>query len=567
MPPPYQPLYNLLNSDLASFNATLGSGGSTYPVLYSANLTLANANTGPQLVNTNYLIGVQTELQELKAMGAQAVMIEIGFPMLYEPFLTGQGQSQAAFVSFYQQVAAMVRAEGMKLIVENDTLLSSDVQAGWNTAPFYATLDWTAYQAARAADAVTVEQTLQPDYLVALEEPDTEAANTGQTNVDTSSGAASELSEILAGLQTYRQSGLQVGAGVGTWLYSFQSFIQNFVTQPMDFIDMHIYPVNNSYLPNALTIASTASAAGMPVTMSECWLNKVSNSELQTLSAEEVRARSVFSFWQPLDTYFLQTIASLANYTKMAFVAPTNSTYYWAYLGYNSQTYKLDPATLLSDENTQASNEMNLASYTSTAMTYYGMMVPYADKTAPSVPAGFSGNSNNATTAYLTWTGAADNIGAAGFYLLRNGRKVATTAELSYQDTGLTQGTTYTYELEAFDLAGNVSPPTASVQVRTREITPPTAPGNVTATAVSKKEISLAWTPSKDNSGIRYYLIFQGNSPSSLSQVATANGANTSSSVYYLTPGTTYYFAVEAQDDWGNISVMSNIASATTPSN
>ena len=75
VPPPYQPLYNLLNSDLASFNATLGSGGSTYPVLYSANLTLANANTGPQLVNTNYLIGVQTELQELKAMGAQAVMI------------------------------------------------------------------------------------------------------------------------------------------------------------------------------------------------------------------------------------------------------------------------------------------------------------------------------------------------------------------------------------------------------------------------------------------------------------------------------------------------------------
>ena len=564
VPSGYQALYNLLDTNLASFNATLGPGGATYPVLYSTNLTLANANTGPQLVSPDHMIGIQTELQELQAMGTQAVMIEVGFPMLYEPFLTGQGQSQAAFISFYQQVAAMVRAAGMKLIIENDTLLSNDVQAGWITAPFYATLDWTAYQAARAADAVTVEQTLQPDYLVVLEEPDTEAANTGQTNVNTSSGAASELSGILAGLQTYRSSGLKVGAGVGTWLGAFQSFIQSFVTEPMDFIDMHIYPINDSFLPNALTIASLASGAGMPVTMSECWLNKVSDSELTELSADEVRSRDVFSFWEPLDAYFFQTMASLANYTQMAFVAPTNSTYYWTYLGYNLQTYKLDPATLLSDENTQASTYMNLASYTSTAMTYYGFMVPYKDSTPPSAPTGFSGVSNNPTTAYLTWTGATDNIGVAGFYIFRDGKHVGTAGGLAYQDTGLTEGTTYTYKLEAFDLAGNISTPTAPVQVGTREVTPPTAPGNLTATAASKKQINLSWQPSQDNSGIRYYLIFQGSSPGSLSQVGTTSGTNTSHSVYYLTPGTTYYFGVEAQDDWGNISVMSNIASATT---
>ena len=84
----------------------------------------------------------------------------------------------------------MVRAAGLKLIVENDTLLVNDVQAGWNAAPFYATLDWAQYQQARAQTAVTVAQTMQPDYLVVVEEPDTEAANSGQNQANTPSGSA-----------------------------------------------------------------------------------------------------------------------------------------------------------------------------------------------------------------------------------------------------------------------------------------------------------------------------------------------------------------------------------------
>ncbi len=47
------------------------------------------------------------------------------------------------------------------------------------------------------------------------------------------------------------------------------------MTLPLDFIDMHIYPINRSYLANAQQIAATAAAAGKPVAMSECWLWKV----------------------------------------------------------------------------------------------------------------------------------------------------------------------------------------------------------------------------------------------------------------------------------------------------
>ena len=129
-------------------------------------------------------------------------------------------------------------------------------QSGWNVAPFYATLDWAEYQQARAQTAAVIAQTMQPDYMVVLEEPDTEAANSGQTNVNTPSGATAMLSQILTSVQQAGVPKTKLGAGVGTWLNGYLGFIQGFVALPVDFIDMHIYPVNDSFLPNALQIAA-----------------------------------------------------------------------------------------------------------------------------------------------------------------------------------------------------------------------------------------------------------------------------------------------------------------------
>jgi hypothetical protein len=303
----FQALYTSLDNYLVSFNTTLNSkwNGVKYPVLFTANLYNANANAGPQMINSGSVSAILAQLQELKAMGVQAVTVEVGFPMLYEPFFSSQTQYQQ-FVAFYQNLAVSVRAMGLKLIVENECLLNDQVTDSWNVAPFYASLNWTQYQAARAQTAVTIAQTMQPDYMVVLEEPDTEAAMSGQTEVNTVSGATSMLSQTLTALQTAGVSGTQLGAGVGTWLAGYQQFIQSFLTLPVNFIDMHVLPVNDSFLPNALTIASMAAAAGKPVTMTQTWLHKEADNELGVLSNDQILARDPFSFWAPLDTYFLQ---------------------------------------------------------------------------------------------------------------------------------------------------------------------------------------------------------------------------------------------------------------------
>jgi peptidoglycan hydrolase-like protein with peptidoglycan-binding domain len=57
----------------------------------------------------------------------------------------------------------------------------------------------------------------------------------------------------------------------------------------------------------------------------------------------------------------------------------------------------------------------------------------------------------------LSWTPSTDNIAVIGYTIYRNGAFLGTTANTTYIDTGLSAGTTYTYTIDAFDLAGNVS--------------------------------------------------------------------------------------------------------------
>jgi hypothetical protein len=516
VPATFQDLYTELDNYLVSFNATLGSGNaSAHPTLMTGSLKAANSNIGPQLLNGT--TGMQLQLNALKAMGAQAIMVEVGFPMLYGPFLTSQGQPYSAFVAYYQGVATAVRQAGLKLIVENDTLLRNDVQAGWATAPFYATLDWTQYQQARAQTALTIAQTMRPDYMVVVQEPNTESGNSGQSEVDTPHGSAAMLSQILARVQQSGVPGLKVGAGTATSTVNALSFIQQYVVLPVDFIDLHIYPVNRNYLPSALQIASIAAAAGKPVSMTECWLWKARDSEINVLTPDQIRGRDPFNFWAPLDAHFIQTMQHLANHMQMLFLDPFDSEMYFAYQTYDDSTENLTPAQIIGQQNSLVSTANQQALYTGTGMSYYHSAILPAHTAPPSAPGELSGGLGDPATASLNWTASTDNIGVAGYYVLRDGQNIGTTGTLYYRDPGLTQATTYMYTVQAFDLAGNVSAASEPVNIQTSNATPPTTPGNVdtiipvngTVTAgapadsltTSQVAGALGYTPSKTPSG------------------------------------------------------------------
>lgn len=90
------------------------------------------------------------------------------------------------------------------------------------------------------------------------------------------------------------------------------------------------------------------------------------------------------------------------------------------------------------------------------------------------------------------------------------------------------------------------------------DTTPPSAPTNLTATALESTKVNLSWTASTDDVGVTGYRIYRdsvqiGTSPSN-SYTDTTVSANT-----------TYSYYVKAYDAAGNISSPSNTATVTTP--
>lgn len=80
------------------------------------------------------------------------------------------------------------------------------------------------------------------------------------------------------------------------------------------------------------------------------------------------------------------------------------------------------------------------------------------DGTAPSVPAGLAGKSDNKGAITLTWDAATDALsGVAGYDVYRGGETIGQTSGTSFKDTRTVGGTTYQYSVTARDVVGNVS--------------------------------------------------------------------------------------------------------------
>jgi len=280
-----------------------------------------------------------------------------------------------------------------------------------------------------------------------------EASYTGQTNAGAVSGSTQLLQTILSALQGGGVTTLPIGAGTDTWLSNYLQFIQSFATTSVQFIDIHIFPINNSFLMNAITAADAAHAAGKQVAISEAWEYKENNNELGTMNLNQLCARDPFSFWAPVDTAFLSALADFANYENLALFSPFWSHYFSAYLDYN--TYSSDPKITIDSETASQSARL-IGAFTSTGLSWMNRILPAADTTTPGVPGASTAEiyPNGAT---LDWSATTDNVGVAAYNLYRNGQLITTTSLLTYFDQNLTPGETYSYTLHAFDASGNVS--------------------------------------------------------------------------------------------------------------
>ncbi|OSY89371.1 hypothetical protein WH52_01670 [Tenacibaculum holothuriorum] len=94
-----------------------------------------------------------------------------------------------------------------------------------------------------------------------------------------------------------------------------------------------------------------------------------------------------------------------------------------------------------------------------------------ADTQAPTAPSSLTVSNVTQTTTDLAWTASTDNTAVTGYDVYQGSTKIATVTATSYNVTGLTAATNYTFSVKAKDAAGNESTASNTVGVTTKSVT------------------------------------------------------------------------------------------------
>lgn len=186
------------------------------------------------------------------------------------------------------------------------------------------------------------------------------------------------------------------------------------------------------------------------------------------------------------------------------------------------------------------------------------MIPPEGDTEAPTQPT--IDASVESSHSILLQLHASDNVGIHHYMLRRGNSHPVEVINPTYQDTGLSPNTTYTYSVIAFDSAGNESPISEPVTVTTPpqpepDNQNPTAPRNVVAQDVADTHVNLRWDASTDNVGVVRYEIHCDKKNS-----ITVNASQTNYQYSGLLPNTTYEFqiiAFDAENNFGQATPLS----------
>lgn len=136
------------------------------------------------------------------------------------------------------------------------------------------------------------------------------------------------------------------------------------------------------------------------------------------------------------------------------------------------------------------------------------------DTTPPSIPAGVVGTPISSTRIDLAWTASTDigGSGLVGYQVYRNGAQIGLASQNAFSDTGLTANTNYSYQIAAYDGAGNVSGLSIAIGVTTQaNAGPPTfAPVQPAAGFIGIAGLRTYTDPTQQAAMGRYNLFVMG---------------------------------------------------------
>jgi len=190
------------------------------------------------------------------------------------------------------------------------------------------------------------------------------------------------------------------------------------------------------------------------------------------------------------------------------------------------------------------------------------------DSQAPTVPGSPRVSNLACDSVTFAWNASTDNVAVAFYDVFHDGQLMKSVSGTTSSTTlTVVGGVTWGLYVNARDAAGNVSQASATVpitppqcQVDTQS---PTAPANL-AGSVAGTTVTLNWTVSSDNIGVRAYDVYRGGA-----KVGTVTGtATVAPATSFVDSGlgatTSYTYFVVARDAQANVSAHSNTVTVTT---
>ena len=400
VPAEFADLYPVMQTDLTNFEATVDAGWNgvqTSCQFASVLLPATDGGEGAAATNVNYLRNaVIPFLNGLTNLGITTVKFSIDFPTLYQPYYnSSNGLNDPAgytnMLDFFTNLVGVLRHDGLKIIIPTQNVFPIEQPAISN---YYNSLTFAQYTNGRSAQIQLIARVLKPDYLLVQSEPITEVDNLAVGNpglAATLNDPVTDTNMVMGFLNDLQNAGLRttniiVGAGMGTWQPSFNTYLTNFVNLPLDILDVHVYPINDTtnsgvvqdFLARILQMADAAHAHGMKVGMGECWLQKERDSELSSnLSQLVYQGRDTYSFWAPLDEEFLLCMVKVGYWKQFEFIDPFWTSCYFAHLDYTNEQSSISnlsanaAATVLNaDENAAVYAALSAGAVTNTGLAY-----------------------------------------------------------------------------------------------------------------------------------------------------------------------------------------------------
>jgi hypothetical protein len=352
VPAEYQPVYGYLNNKLDAYQPGVPAPGAT--TRFGAELFLANSAVGDGLLDQPWVLrSVPTALDRMQELGMRGVTISV-----HENALARSSRT-AEFLAFYRQVVSAVKARGLLLLIESAATFGID----------YTGITYASYLQARRTALQIILAELQPHYLAVATEPDTEASLTRLAELTTPTGYSAFVASLLDGLP---RGTTLVGAGTGTW--GDPTYMQMLAQLPVDFLDIHVYPIARDFLPRIGQFVGLARQLGKRTLVGEAWLYKATVDEMPILSPPVIFARDPFSFWQPLDQKWLKKLVDTARVQQMDFFSIFGTHYCFAYLEYNEVTKHLPWQQLTVEVGLQALRNMGAGIVTPTGQFYRSLI-------------------------------------------------------------------------------------------------------------------------------------------------------------------------------------------------